>query len=97
MGTMIGLLVGIDEYIGNVQSLRGCRNDVERAREVLARRADSAGLTARFTILVNGEATRAALIAAFRETFAEAGPSDTAVFYYAGHGSQHAASSAAHD
>ena len=85
---MIGLLVGIDEYLGGVTPLRGCRNDIHRAREVLARRAEAEGMASTFTVLLDEQATRDGLIRAFRATFADAGPGDTAVFYYSGHGSQ---------
>jgi hypothetical protein len=85
---MIGLLVGIDEYLGGVTPLRGCRNDIQRAREVLARRAKAEGMASTFTVLLDEQATRDGLIRAFRATFAAAGPGDTAVFYYSGHGSQ---------
>ena len=88
VAAMIGLLVGIDEYLGGVAPLRGCRNDVRRAREVLARRAEAEGMTSAFTVLLDEQATRDGLIGAFRRTFADVGPGDTAVFYYSGHGSQ---------
>jgi hypothetical protein len=39
-------------------------------------------------MLLDEQATRDGLIRAFRATFADAGPGDTAVFYYSGHGSQ---------
>jgi hypothetical protein len=88
VATMIGLLVGIDEYLGGVTSLRGCRNDIQRACEVLARRAEAGRMASTFTVLLDEQATRDGLIGAFRRTFADAVPGDTAVFYYSGHGSQ---------
>ena len=88
VAAMIGLLVGIDEYLGGVIPLRGCRNDIQRAHEVLARRAEAEGMTSAFTVLLDEQATRQGLIGAFRRTFADAAPGDTAVFYYSGHGSQ---------
>jgi hypothetical protein len=88
MATMLALLVGIDRYLGGVTSLRGCRNDVQRAREVLNRRALAEGMSPTLTVLLDEQATRDGLIRAFRATFADAGPGDTAVFYYSGHGSQ---------
>ena len=45
-------------------------------------------MTSTFTMLLDEQATRDGLIRAFRRTFADAGPGDTAVFYYSGHGSQ---------
>ena len=45
-------------------------------------------MASEFTVLLDEQATRDGLIRAFRATFADAGPGDTAVFYYSGHGSQ---------
>ena len=85
---MLGLLVGVDTYEGSVRSLHGCANDVRRARDVLARRAKAAGMACSFTMLLDEQATRDGVIRAFRATFGGAGPGDTAVFCYSGHGSQ---------
>ena len=88
MATVLGLLVGVDTYEGSVRSLHGCANDVRRARDVLARRAEAAGMACSFTMLLDEQATRDGVIRAFRATFGGAGPGDTAVFCYSGHGSQ---------
>ena len=87
-GQIHALLVGIDEYQGGVPSLHGCRNDIARIAEVLERRAEAGGQQVRVTALLDGEATRDAVIETFRRTFAGALAGDTALFYYSGHGSQ---------
>ncbi len=88
------LLVGIGRYPeavssgarGGWRSLGGARNDVAAVRDLLIarygfRRED-------LTILQDGEATREAILAAFRRLLVSpAAPGDVALFYYAGHGS----------
>ena len=39
-------------------------------------------------ILLDGDATRAAVVDGFRTHLTQAGPDDTVLFYYSGHGSQ---------
>ncbi|MGH3785973.1 MAG: caspase family protein [Pseudonocardiaceae bacterium] len=87
-GRVHALLVGIDTYLGNVPSLRGCVNDIDRAEALLRHRADTTQGEVLVTRLTNGQATREAFINTFRTTFAVVAPGDTAVFYYSGHGSQ---------
>jgi len=81
-------MVGIDEYRAPVPALRGCVADVERVGRLLERRAAAAGDAFELMTLTNGAATRRAVIEAFRSHLATAGPQDTALFYYSGHGSQ---------
>lgn len=88
VSTLIGLLVGIDQYVGDVPALQGCRNDIDRAKDILTRYAAANEMDARFATLLDADATRDAVIAGFRTTFADAGPDDAAVFWYSGHGSQ---------
>ena len=87
-GGIYALLVGIDEYQGSAPSLHGCRNDIARISEVLVRRAEASGQQLQITTLLDGEATRDAVIETFRRTFADASAGDTALFCYSGHGSQ---------
>src|SRR6516164_9524501 len=87
-GGIYALLVGIDAYQGGVPSLRGCKNDIMRIAEILKRRAGASGQQLQITTLLDGEATRDAVIETFRRTFADASAGDTALFYYSGHGSQ---------
>lgn len=89
MGSTYALLVGIDEYGAPVPQLRGCVNDVEAFADYLRQHAGGDGGGSLATrILQDGQATREAVIAGFREHLAKAGPGDVALFYYAGHGSQ---------
>ncbi|MEN2744950.1 caspase family protein, partial [Sinomonas halotolerans] len=83
--TLYALLVGIDAYESPVPPLRGCRNDIEAFAQLLEARA--AG-PVRIRTLLDGQATREAVVAGFREHLAQAGPGDAALLYYSGHGSQ---------
>ena len=89
--TLYGLLVGINDYAGGVRSLRGCVNDVERLEEYLRRQNRDASRPPKLRKLLNHDATRAALVAGFREHLALAGPEDVVLFAFSGHGSQEAA------
>lgn len=80
------LLVGIDAYPAPVPALSGCRNDIEAIEALLAARVSGNALHVR--ALLDEEATRAAVIAGFREHLAQATADDVALFYYSGHGSQ---------
>jgi hypothetical protein len=87
-GRLHAVLVGIDEYPPGVRSLQGCRNDVRRMKDYLELRASNDATSPVVKLLEDAEATRAAVIAGFRETLAAAGPDDVALFYYSGHGAQ---------
>lgn len=85
MPKLYALLVGIDSYLGPVEQLSGCVNDVDLAAGLLTSRVEESRLCLR--TLRNQEATRAALIDSFREHLGQAGPGDTALFWFSGHGS----------
>ncbi|MEU1684794.1 caspase family protein [Micromonospora sp. NPDC005707] len=88
MSTLYALLVGIDAYRAPaVPDLGGCRTDVREARAFLATRL-APGVTLAPLSLHDGEATRAAVIEAFRSHLGKAGPADTALFWFSGHGSE---------
>lgn len=82
------LLVGIDEYIGPVSSLQGCINDITAIKEYLEGRVDTDGYQLHLRTLLNQDATRRAIINAFRQHLCGASSEDVVFFYYAGHGSQ---------
>jgi len=66
--TFYALLVGIDNYPNPRHRLDGCVNDVTRMREYLEARHDRAGgfELAPPVMLLNEQATRDAVIAAFK-------------------------------
>ena len=82
------LFVGIDDYAGGVNPLKGCVNDVTRLYDLLAARIDSGSDRFDPLLLANGQATRQGIIDAWRRHLGQAGPGDVALFCYAGHGSQ---------
>lgn len=86
--TLYALLVGIDAYRDPVPPLRGCVADIERIGDLLRLRAAAAGDRLDILTLTDEEATRAAVVDAFHRHLGQAGPEDTALFYYSGHGSQ---------
>jgi hypothetical protein len=89
--TLYALLVGIDQYQAPVPALTGCVNDVRAIERHLQHRVaapEQGGMHLAVRTLLDGAATRAAVIAGFREHLALAGPDDVALFYYSGHGSQ---------
>ncbi|MET9735735.1 caspase family protein [Streptomyces sp. NPDC006458] len=88
MGTVYALFVGIDDYPLPHRSLRGAVNDVEAAARLLGMLGEGAFET-RF--LRNAEATTDAVVAAVRDHLGAAGPGDTALFWFSGHGTDYAA------
>lgn len=86
--TVYALLVGIDRYSSPVPPLAGCVNDIRRVDAYLRERV--AGDEHRYDarVLLDGQATREALIDGFRTHLRQAGPDDAALFYFSGHGSQ---------
>ncbi|NJN88566.1 MAG: caspase [Leptolyngbyaceae cyanobacterium SL_7_1] len=82
--TIYALLVGIDNYPPGVAPLDGCVNDITNMELYLNERVQNAQVKT----LKNEEATYKAIIKGFREHLCQAGSEDTALFYYAGHGSQ---------
>jgi hypothetical protein len=89
------LLVGIDDYTGarpaggggarRFTNLAGAVRDARDLREMLVTSFDFP--PERIRLLVDREATRAAILAGLEE-LAAAGPGDEVLFYFAGHGSQ---------
>lgn len=79
------LLIGIDAY-PNIRTLDGCVNDSRLMRSVLVERFGFP--EANVTQLLDGAATRDAILAAFAALEAATGRDDVVVIHYAGHGSQ---------
>ena len=92
MKTIYALLVGVDEYPPGVPKLRGCVNDIREMRQYLEARVDPGVLkleeALKIKVLENSQATRNAVIRAFREHLGQATAEDVALFCYSGHGSQ---------
>ncbi len=84
--SVYALLIGINEYAGNVPNLSGCHNDVERFEQVLKTRFSVTDET--LQVLKSQQATKANIIAGFTDHLSQAGKGDTALVYYSGHGSQ---------
>lgn len=80
------LLVGIDTYQGDVRDLRGAVNDIKHVEKFLEVHIPKGELHPR--VLLNDQATRAAVIEGFRTHLTQAGPQDAALFWFSGHGSQ---------
>ncbi|MDR7279121.1 caspase family protein [Catenuloplanes atrovinosus] len=87
MSVLYALLVGIDTYrMGRWARLAGARNDVVAAAAVLRGRAG--GRRPEIRELYDDDATRAAVIDGLRHHLGRAGPGDTALFWFSGHGSE---------
>jgi uncharacterized caspase-like protein len=85
--TKRALLIGINEYpkLGPRYQLTGCVNDVDAMAQVLG------GLGFRqpdITRLVDGEATRDAILSALEQLAGQATTDDIVVVHFSGHGSQ---------
>lgn len=86
------LLIAIDQYApaSQVPPLSGCRNDVAAVKKFLLEHYHDQipDEENHIRVLTNEQATRANVIAAFREHLCLAGSGDTVLIYYSGHGSQ---------
>ena len=84
--TIYALLIGINDYAGNVPDLQGCHNDVERFSNVLKSRYAAAADD--ILMLKSSDATKSNIIDGFTTHLAQAQDNDTAIIYYSGHGAQ---------
>lgn len=86
MKSVYALLVSVNSYQAPLRPLRGCRNDVDSALAHLSTR-----IAPEYELSVlelhEEQATRAAIVAGFRAHLGLAGPEDTALFWFSGHGS----------
>ena len=86
---VFALFVGVSDYDGRYNDLPDTDGDAKG----LALQMEQAGvLNPASIVLTNGEATRAAVRAAFQRLAAQAGPQDTFLFFFSGHGDRNAAS-----
>lgn len=89
------LLVGVNEYGPEIESLDGCLNDVDLFHEYLARHVDAAALSVE--VLKNTDATRANIVSRFRSHLGQARSGDVALFQFCGHGARCASNAAFRD
>jgi hypothetical protein len=83
-GKKFGLFVGINAYSDGINPLKGCVNDATKMQDAMVtkfgfNKADT-------TLLTDGAATRAAILAGLQKYQTLAGPGDLLVFHYSGHG-----------
>ncbi|MEM9927191.1 MAG: caspase family protein [Cyanobacteria bacterium P01_D01_bin.50] len=84
-GDKLALLVGINEYSGELSPLQGCVNDVMLQKQLLIHRFGFNPQNIR--TLTNSQATRQGILTAFEEHLInQAKPGDTVVFHFSGHG-----------
>lgn len=91
--TVYALLVGVDQYQADLilqgqvrfPALQGCVNDANTVKTYLEQ--DTA-LTTDVVLLTNTDASKAAVVQAFRQQLGKAKAGDVALFYFSGHGTQ---------
>lgn len=81
---LYALLVGIGAY-EQVRALRGPVADAQAMNRYLQQQTD---FVSNLLLLTDQQATKTALINGFQTHLAQAGPNDTILFYFAGHGAQ---------
>lgn len=85
-GKLYILAVGVNEYKAPLNPLKGAKADAIEFADALERAGKTNFDSVKKTVLVDGQATRAAMQAAFEKIAAEAKPGDTFVFHFAGSG-----------
>ena len=79
------LLIGINDYAGQLRTLKGCVPDVDLQKELLMHRVGF--IESDILTLKNEAATRNNILNAFRDHLINAcGEGDVAVFHFSGHG-----------
>ena len=86
------LLVGVNDYGPDIESLDGCVNDVDLFHEYLNRHIGPEALAVE--VLKNNDATRANIISRFRSHLGQARSGDVALFQFCGHGARWASNAA---
>lgn len=82
-GRVFALIVGVSDYGGRTSDLPSTDADAKTIAQQLER---AGALDPASVLLTNEEATRAAVEQAFARIAAEAGPNDTFLFFFSGHG-----------
>ncbi|GEC05762.1 hypothetical protein SSP24_34170 [Streptomyces spinoverrucosus] len=89
MGSIHTFMAGINDYPSEIAPpLKGCVNDVTEAHRLLSARTAGA---AQVRTVLDGAATVAAVEDGIRTFLGAAGPGDTALFWFSGHGTQQVA------
>jgi len=78
--TKKALCIGINDYPGTANDLKGCVNDANDWSAELGRRGFAVAK------MLDGQATKAAMISAIRDLISTAHNGDTLLFTYSGHG-----------
>lgn len=81
-GRRLALCVGVDAYPDAGDRLGGCVNDARRWSQVLG------GLGFQTTLLLDGQASHAAIVRGLRRLVTNSRPGDVIVFHFSGHGTQ---------
>ncbi len=84
MSRLYALLVGINDYPGDIGKLQGCLNDIDNVHDYLTDTVSDAAIV----VLKDHDATRAELARQFAEHLGQAGKDDVALFHYCGHGAR---------
>ncbi len=84
--TRKALLIGLNEYSGGINGLRGCVNDVMQVKDLLETYYGFNDPD--IQMLVNSQATRAGILAGIDWLTAGSQAGDVLIFHYSGHGSQ---------
>ncbi|MCY7359261.1 MAG: caspase family protein [Rudanella sp.] len=90
---LYALVVGINQYQENIllgglvtfPALSGCVADADKMANYLA---EQPGLDTHLKRLTDQQATKAEIVNQFRNHLSQAGPDDTVLFYFSGHGTQ---------
>lgn len=83
-GRVFGVFVGISDYPGEINDLAYTAEDAHRIANALV--AGSGMQESDYRVLTDAEATRENVFEAVRSIGSRAGPDDTFVFFYSGHG-----------
>lgn len=82
---VFAVMVGVSDYGGAQNDLPNTDDDARRLAETLDR---DGALNPASVVILNAQATRAGVRRAFDQVAAEAGPDDTFLFFFSGHGNQ---------
>ena len=83
---LFALLVAIDNYQPPVTPLHGCVNDLNKFYSYLQKEKDVFDVSIKK--IINREATKEAVVNAFKQHLFQAGKGDSVMFYYSGHGTR---------